>query len=225
MINKIVNWLIVISVVGIIVAIVTFIANILRNLFFIGNQSYIAEIVSNISKYNGLLVVFSIITIYLLTAFMLSDCRNRVWGNPFFEDVWKRILVSLPIVGMISYQMIVINEIDFLTQYKLVRNKFFLKCIYRTSFVGTISCFAIMLLIVLLVRDVSLLKFLFALEIILMYMVSAATLILYQLSVIDAVRRPQQEWDNIDFLSLINPWAWIFGLRKYYLNYLLPSAS
>jgi hypothetical protein len=224
--SKIITYAIFVSILGIIFSIATLIATFIKNLFLIGNLNYIliTEFISSISKYNGLVLIFSIAIIYLVTAFMLSHCDSTFWETPFFQGVWKRILKSLPIIGMVSYNIVVINNIDLSTRCKIIKNRTFVKSIYALSVgstvLGVLNIFAIFSSS----SYVDIMKLLIFLEIILLYTFSLSTIIIYVFAVLDAVQRTQSEWEKVDFLSLINPAFWIFGLRKYYINYLLPAS-
>lgn len=43
------------------------------------------------------------------------------------------------------------------------------------------------------------------------------------LFLIDAAERPAAAWARADYLRLLNPWSWVFGLGAYYLRVLRPE--
>lgn len=225
MIAKVITYSIFLSILGIIFSVATLIATFFKNLFLIGNQNYIliTEFISSISKYNGLVLVISVSIIYFVTTFMLSHCDNTIWEIPFFQGVWQRILKSLPIIGMVSYNIVIINNIDLSTRFKIIRNRTFVKTIYALSVGSTVLGVLNIFVIFSSGSHVDVMKLLIFLEIFLLYTFSLTTIIMYVFAVLDAVQRPQSEWEKVDLLSLINPAFWIFGLRKYYRTYLLPA--
>lgn len=224
--SKIITYAIFVSILGIIFSVATLVATFFKNLFLIGNQNYIliAEFISSISKYNGIVLIFSVSIIYFVTTFMLSHCDNTIWEVPFFQGVWQRILKSLPIIGMVSYNIVVVNNIDLSIRCKIIKNRTFLKTMYALSVGSTVLGVLNIFIIFLSGSHVDVMKLLIFLEIFLLYTFSLTTIIMYVFAVLDAVQRPQSEWEKVDLLSLINPAFWIFGLRKYYINYLIPAS-
>ena len=43
------------------------------------------------------------------------------------------------------------------------------------------------------------------------------------LMLIDVAHRPAEQLDEVGFLRLLNPWAWVFGLRTYYFRVVRPE--
>lgn len=223
MLNRFIYWLIILSSLGIVFAVITLIGHIVQSLYPLESQSTLAVMISAANKYNGSVVVISISIAYLLTLAMLSDCKRRIWDNPFYDDIWRRVLTTLPIVGMVAYFMLVLDMVDLSTKYRFVKRRSFLRFVYRISYFGTLISFLIMFAILAFIRNADLLKAIMAIEIILLFLSALSTLGLFLIAILDAMKRSQQEWEQVDFLKLINPWFWIFGLKKYYKQYLLPS--
>lgn len=219
--NKILDALIIISLIGIIFSVMFALLNLLTKLIFFNENLTFIESINKINEYTGLLFLLSGSIIFILTVYMLFDCSNREEINPFFVAVWKKILIFLPITGMISYHLSLNKNVN--VNLNFFKKRVFLKIIYNLSFWGTLFSLSIMLFWIF-THPHSLFIALFFTELILFLVVPISTFLLYLISILDAVSRPQREWEQTDFLKIINPWAWIFGLRKYYYNYLLPTS-
>lgn len=218
-----IGCLIVVSTVGVFLVMVSFLLSIILQVYFISpDQSQLFQITAYVSKYNGLLLLGCVIFIILMTMNMLSDCNRRPM-ELFIKDAWKKILISLPLIGLISYYVSSYYKIN-IVKLKITNNETFLKLVYYSSYGGSLAAFGLIVLLFFVAGRDSLFKIVLITEMFLIVYSAIATFIFYIISVLDAVNRPQEVWEKEDLLSLINPWSWVFGLRKYYYRYLLPSA-
>ena len=114
----------------------------------------------------------------------------------------------------------------------ILRSKILLDILCFTAYYGTIMAFLLMFVILVLPNDllaVELGIILFKIEFgLLLFTIQFGLIVLtilphflfYHLLLIDCTNRTKREWEELNYLKYINPWSWIFGLRKYYLNVL-----
>lgn len=222
---KIMGALIIASTIGVVMSIMSFFLDIVRETFFPQSQSVLLSFNKIISMYNGPIFLISALLVIIVTMFMLSDCRRRKLQSEYLEDIWLRVLKTLPVVGVFAYYLLIFEKSVASRLNELIKSKLILKTIYIFSYWGSLSYFALIILLASSLEQEKLSIVLMGLAILFVLVSAAATFMFYLFAIVDAVRRPQDDWEKEDLLTYINPWSWIFGLRKYYFKYLLPSAK
>lgn len=163
-----------------------------------------------------------------LTGLMLIDCYGNARFDDFKSNLWTRILlIEIFVIGPMAYYLgsfraRALQETG-PTSFALVKKRFFLDTLYLLSFWGSVAVLLSGVAIVVFTHSVQSFKFLLTVTLLLIPLSAIPSAMLSVILLIDAVQRPKEEWERINFLKLLNPWSWVFGMRRYYLHVLRPE--
>ncbi|MDA2925487.1 hypothetical protein MYX65_12715 [Acidobacteria bacterium AH-259-L09] len=164
-----------------------------------------------------------------LTGLMLLHCYGNTRFDDFKSNLWTRILlihffVVGPTVYYIgSFRVAALSKSESSTHFVLKKMRLFIDGLYYLSFWGSISLFASVVATLVFSSSVESFTFLATLSLLLIPLSGIPTIMLMTILLLDAVERPKEHWERINFLRFLNPWAWAFGVRKYYLGVLRPD--
>ena len=165
-----------------------------------------------------------------LTSSMLVSCYGNARFDDFRSNLWTRfLLTNLFIVGPTAYyvgsfRQRTLRKIQNSGQLQLKKHRAFLDVLYFLSFWGSIAFFVCSgLAFVSFGYSVEIFTMLVTLSLLLVPICAISTMVLLVILIIDAVERPKEQWEAANFLKLLNPWTWLFGIRRYYLLILRPE--
>lgn len=164
-----------------------------------------------------------------LTGLTLVDCYGNSRFDDFKSNLWTRaVLTEFFVVGPTAYYIgsfrrRVLPKVDGSSLLLLKRNRMFFDGLYFLSFWGSITLFATAFAMVVFAYSFESFQLLATLTLLLVPLTTIPTLMLSTVFLLDAVERPRDAWENVNFLKLLNPWSWVFGIRKYYLQVLRPE--
>lgn len=159
---------------------------------------FLAWVVSPDTEDNSRKVWFRILCLHVViagpTAFYLGSLRPSLLGREF--------LTILP----------------WLNRHRLVVDS-----LYYLSFWGSVMILGSGLGVVIFAGSIQAFQFMATILLVALPLAAVSTFSLDVLLLIDAVRRGPDLWSRINVLKMLNPWAWAFGARKYYLSILRPN--
>jgi len=164
-----------------------------------------------------------------LTALMLLDCYRTRRNEDSKRKLWTRaLLIHLFVVGPTAYYIgffrvrtLSMNARS--TPFFLRKRIHFLDALYFLSFWGSIAFLGSAVAIFAFAYSVYSFRLLAIVTLLLLLLSGIATIVLMTILLLDAIERPKEIWERVDFLKLLNPWSWVFGMRRYYLHILRPE--
>lgn len=164
-----------------------------------------------------------------LTGLMLLECYGNSRFDDFKSNLWTRILLTNLLVDgptayyIGSFRVRALGEDRGSTLSLLKKSRASLDVLYFLSFWGFIALFAAGLALVVFAYSVESFQILAVLIAVLIPLSVIPTFMLTAISLLDAVERPREFWEKENLLKYLNPWSWVFGIRKYYLQILRPE--
>jgi hypothetical protein len=158
------------------------------------------------------------------------------YGTPRFDDfrsnLWTRILVIqfFLVIGPTAYYIgflrpNILQRASTKDSLSLKRSRRLLDLLYFLSFWGSIAFVFTIGALLIFANAVESIVFFGTVSLVLLPLAVISTMIMEVILLVDAVARPEEQWRQVDFLKLLNPWSWIFGMRKYYLHVLRPEIA
>lgn len=170
-----------------------------------------------------------LITWILLGGAMFVSCAINIHNHNSKEKLWLKLLLwNIFIVGPTAYYIgsfrrKILNKNNSLIQLWLKKSTL-LDGLYIVSYWSTIIflvCAGIGY-ISFMFSD-NLLAFFITSTLLLLPLVGISSMAFMTFLLLDAAERSPEQWEKTNFLKLLNPWSWIFGARKYYLQVMRPD--
>lgn len=178
----------------------------------------------------GKRVFWSTVLLWIgLTALMLLDCYRTRRNEDFKSKLWTRVLLlDLFVVGPTAYYIgsfrprtLSVNAGS--APFFFRKRIHLLDALYFLSFWGSIAFLGSGVATFALAYSVHTFQLLATVTLVLLPLSGIATIVLMTILLLDAIERPKEIWERVNFLKLLNPWSWVFGMRKYYLHVLRPE--
>jgi len=164
-----------------------------------------------------------------LTGSMVLDCYAAPGNEDYKRKLWiKVLLIHLFVVGPTAYYLGSFRPktlgmtggntpLFFRKRLHLLDALFFLSFWGSIAFLGSgVATFAF-------ANSVYSFQLLAVITLVLLPLSAITTFVLMTILLLDAMERPKEVWERVSLLRLLNPWSWVFGMRKYYLHVLRPE--
>lgn len=152
-----------------------------------------------------------------------SDVRSAVWA--------RMLLTHLMVVGPTAYYLGYFRpEALALGAHKAApallearRSRSLLDALCFAAYWGAISLIVTVGIVLIAPISQAMFSLLGTILLLLIGATGASSIVLWVLLLLDAGDRPDEAWAEVDYLRLLSPWAWVFGMRRYYRQILRPE--
>lgn len=182
-----------------------------------------------LSTWGTSLLLGTLILWVALTGLIVADSWQNWRRNGARSALWLRILFAqLFVVGPTAYYLSAFRPrlsggAARRVLYSLRQNRVLLDCLSYLTVWGTVVGFASIAASLVIRPSPETVRVLFSLACLAIPVSGLSHLALSLVLVIDASERSEQEWEERDFVRLLNPWSWVAGTRRYYWEVLRPE--
>lgn len=180
---------------------------------------------NSVKDWTGNFLLINLIFWFILTILMFLHWCKRKWEDTHYKKIWLYNLFINPFSGALSYYLNIfrkdIKGITFSTREIYKKRKCIFDVLYFLTFYGTLfavilSITPLLLFNILPQKYFSFFSCIFYIFGVTLPITFISYLIFDSFLLLDATQRPISDWEETNYLKYINPWAWIFGLRRYF---------